>query len=194
MLNSEVPYVRYLDRSDREDVRLHQPRCANASAYGLRGYVDNTLPSRCYAITMILRVHRNFFEITTFPNTSGLYRLLKALRPELFKPAPCLLMPPDLQKQRVMQHNDRRMASINPLHCDPIPVSLSYINGMYWVGMNTSWMVLVDGRSNWMLVEVYTRQLTPFLRLTLHCFGTAAQNTRNLTVSNMIPSLICSRL
>ena len=36
---------------------------------GLRGYVDNTLPSRCYAITMILRVHRNFFEITTFPNT-----------------------------------------------------------------------------------------------------------------------------
>ena len=38
-----------LDRSDREDVRLHQPRCANASAFGLRGYVDNTLPSRCYA-------------------------------------------------------------------------------------------------------------------------------------------------
>ena len=27
-----------------------------------------TLPSRCYAITMILRVRRNFFEITTFPN------------------------------------------------------------------------------------------------------------------------------
>ena len=68
MLNSEVPYVRYLDRSDREDVRLHQPRCHNASAYGLRGYMDNTLPSRCYAITMILRVRRNFFEITTFPN------------------------------------------------------------------------------------------------------------------------------
>ena len=37
-----------LDRSDREDIRLHQPRCANASAFGLRGYVDNTLPSRCY--------------------------------------------------------------------------------------------------------------------------------------------------
>ena len=61
VLNSEVPYVRCLDRSDREDVRLHQPRCANASAYGLRGYVDNTLPSRCYAITMILRVRRIFF-------------------------------------------------------------------------------------------------------------------------------------
>ena len=64
-----MPHVRYLDRSDREDVRLHQPRCHNASAYGLRGYVDNTLPSRCYAITMILRVRRNFFEITTFPNS-----------------------------------------------------------------------------------------------------------------------------
>ena len=37
--------------------------------YGLRGYVDKTLPSRCYAITMILRVHRKFFEITTFPNS-----------------------------------------------------------------------------------------------------------------------------
>ena len=32
---AEVPYVQYLDRSDREDVRLHQPRCANASAFGL---------------------------------------------------------------------------------------------------------------------------------------------------------------
>ena len=40
-----------------------------AFAYGLRGYVDNTLPSRCYTITMILRVRRNFFEITTFPNS-----------------------------------------------------------------------------------------------------------------------------
>ena len=32
---------------------------------------------------------------------------------------------------------------------------------MYWVGMNTSWMVLVDGRGSWMLVEVYTRRLIP---------------------------------
>ena len=30
VLNSEVPYVRCLDRLDREDVRLHQPRCYNA--------------------------------------------------------------------------------------------------------------------------------------------------------------------
>ena len=28
-----------------------------------------TLPSRCYAINMILSVRRNFFEITTFPNS-----------------------------------------------------------------------------------------------------------------------------
>src|SRR3954467_7726023 len=81
--------------------------------------------------------------------SSGMYRLLKALRPKLFKPAPCLLMPPDLQKRRVTQHNDRRVASINPLDCDPIPV------------MNTSWMVLVNGRGSWMLVEVYTRRLIP---------------------------------
>ena len=33
-----------LDRSDREDVRLHQPRCVNASAIGLRGYVDTLSP------------------------------------------------------------------------------------------------------------------------------------------------------
>ena len=26
VLNTEVPYVRNLDRLDREDVRLHQPR------------------------------------------------------------------------------------------------------------------------------------------------------------------------
>ena len=44
--------------------------------------------------------------------------------------------------------------SINPLDFDPIPVTLNYINGMYWVGMNTSWMVLIDGRGTWMLVEV----------------------------------------
>ena len=65
----EVPYFWYQDRSNREDARLHQPRCHNASACGLRGYMDNTLSSRCYAITMILRVRRKLFEITTFPNS-----------------------------------------------------------------------------------------------------------------------------
>ena len=33
------------------------------------GTWTNTLPPRCYIITMILRVRRNFFEITTFPNS-----------------------------------------------------------------------------------------------------------------------------
>ena len=33
-----------LDRSDREDVLLHQLRCANASAFGLQGYVDTLSP------------------------------------------------------------------------------------------------------------------------------------------------------
>ena len=41
--------VLVLDRSGREDVRLHQPRCANASVVDLQGDVDHTLPSRCYA-------------------------------------------------------------------------------------------------------------------------------------------------
>ena len=72
-----------------------------------------------------------------------------------------------------MQHKDHRVASLNPLDCDPIPVSLNYINDMYWVGMNTSWMVLVDGRDSWMLVEVYTRRLIPLpsinIALLWHC-------------------------
>ena len=33
------------------------------------GKWTNTLPSRCYIIIMILRVRRNFFEITMFPNS-----------------------------------------------------------------------------------------------------------------------------
>ena len=49
VLNLEVMCVRYLDRSDHEDIQLHLPRSDNASSYGLRGYVDDTLPSRCYA-------------------------------------------------------------------------------------------------------------------------------------------------
>ena len=44
VLNAEVPYVRYWGLVDREDVRLHQLRCANASAFGLRGYVDTLSP------------------------------------------------------------------------------------------------------------------------------------------------------
>ena len=57
--NSEVPCVWYLDRSEREDVRLHQPRCVNASAFGLRGYVDNTVPSRCVCVGIFLKLLRS---------------------------------------------------------------------------------------------------------------------------------------
>ena len=57
-----------LDWLDREDVRLHQPRCANASSFGLRGYVDTLSP--------LIAMHHHdpvcaldFFEITMFPNS-----------------------------------------------------------------------------------------------------------------------------
>ena len=40
---AEVPYL-HARSVDREDVRLHQPRCHNASAFGLRGYVDTLSP------------------------------------------------------------------------------------------------------------------------------------------------------
>ena len=52
---------------NREDVRLHQPCCHNASAYGLRGYVGNTLPLSLLCITMILRVRRNFLKLLRSP-------------------------------------------------------------------------------------------------------------------------------
>ena len=57
-----------LDRSDREDVRLHQPRCDNASAVGLRGYVDTL--SRIVSIHLLDRscvIVRKFFEILRSP-------------------------------------------------------------------------------------------------------------------------------
>ena len=106
----------------------------------------NSLP-----IEVIKLIVSHVDNLSTMPLaacSSGLYHLLKALKPELFKLAPCLLMPPDLQKWRVMQHNNGRMASINPLDCDLIPITLHYINGMYWVGMNMSWMVLIDGHGS----------------------------------------------
>ena len=65
MLELGGAVVSVLDRSGREDVRLHQP---NASVVDLQGYVDHTLPS-LLCITMILRVRRKFFEITTLTNS-----------------------------------------------------------------------------------------------------------------------------
>ena len=77
----------------------------------------NSLPTE--VIKLIVSRVDNLSTMSLTACSSGLYRLLKALRPELFKPAPCLLMPLDLQKRRVTHHNDRRVASINPLDCDP---------------------------------------------------------------------------
>ena len=68
MLELGGAVVSVLDQLDREDVRLLPLRCINASAVGLRGYVDNTLPLVAMH-HMILRVRRNFFEITTKPNS-----------------------------------------------------------------------------------------------------------------------------
>jgi hypothetical protein len=115
----------------------------------------NSLPTE--VLKLIVSHVDNLSTIPLAACSSGLYHLLKALRMEFFKPGACFLMLTDLQKWRVMQHKDCRVVSINTLDCDLIPVALNYINGMYWVGMNTSWMVLVNGHGRWMLVEVYTR-------------------------------------
>ena len=69
MLELGGAVVSVLDRSGREDVRLHQAHCDNTSVVDLQGYVDHTLPLSLLCITMILRVRRKFFEITTKPNT-----------------------------------------------------------------------------------------------------------------------------
>ena len=59
-----------LDRSDRQDVRLHQPRCANASVFGLRGYVEKLSPLvAMHHLDRSCVIVGKFFEITTFPNS-----------------------------------------------------------------------------------------------------------------------------
>ena len=68
VLNAEVPYVRYLDRSDREDARLLPLRCDRFRFGSTRVRRQHSSLS-LLCITMILRVRRNFFEITTFPNS-----------------------------------------------------------------------------------------------------------------------------
>ena len=49
VLNSEVPWVRYLIGRIVKTYDYINHVVLNAFAIGLRGYVDNTLPSRCYA-------------------------------------------------------------------------------------------------------------------------------------------------
>ena len=58
-----------LDRSDREDVRLHQPRCVKRFRFRSTRVRGQHSPLSLLCITMILHVHRTFFEITTFPNS-----------------------------------------------------------------------------------------------------------------------------
>ena len=58
VLNTEVPCVRYLIGRIVKTYDYINRVVITLLLNGLRGYVDNTLPSRCYAITMILRVRR----------------------------------------------------------------------------------------------------------------------------------------
>ena len=44
VLNAEVPYVRYLDRLGREDIRLHQPRYYKRFRFRSTRVRGHTLP------------------------------------------------------------------------------------------------------------------------------------------------------
>ena len=61
MLNSEAPYVRCLDRSIVKTYDYINRVVLTLPLMVYEGTWTNTLPSRCYVITMILRVRRNFF-------------------------------------------------------------------------------------------------------------------------------------
>ena len=67
-----------LDRSDHQDVRLHQPHCVKRFRFRSTRVRGQHSPLSLLYITMILRVRRNFFEITTFPN-SGIKACFYAL-------------------------------------------------------------------------------------------------------------------
>ena len=69
MLELGGAVVSVLDRLDREDVRLLPLRRVIASAVGLGWVRRQHSPLSLLCITMILSVRRNFFEITTFPNS-----------------------------------------------------------------------------------------------------------------------------
>ena len=71
MLNSEVPYVWYL--IGRNEKKFDYINCI-VKRFHFRStrVLGQHSPLSLLCITMILRVRRNFFEITTFPNiTSG---------------------------------------------------------------------------------------------------------------------------
>ena len=90
---TELPLKARLDRSSRDVIELNVCRTRRCRTFGAwigrivktydyinrvviklpltvyEGTWTNTLPSRCYAITMILCVRRKFFEITMFSNS-----------------------------------------------------------------------------------------------------------------------------
>ena len=70
MLNSEVPCVRYLDRSDREDVRLHQPLVLTLLHSVYEGTWTHS-PLSLLCITMILRVHRKISKLLRSPTVAS---------------------------------------------------------------------------------------------------------------------------
>jgi len=91
--NSEVSCFRYLDRSDREDIRLHQPRCYNTFAKGLRGYTDNPLPSRWFASPWSCVCVGFFWNYYVPQHLDREFRRRKPLKPRKHNqervPAPC---------------------------------------------------------------------------------------------------------
>ena len=67
MLNSEVPYVRYLIGWIVKTYSYINRVVLMLRFWSTRVRGQHS-PFSLLCITMILRVHRNFFEITTFPN------------------------------------------------------------------------------------------------------------------------------
>ena len=60
-----------LDRSDREDVRLHQPRCVKRFRFRSTRVRGQHSPLSLLCITMILRVRRNFLKLLRFPTVAS---------------------------------------------------------------------------------------------------------------------------
>ena len=78
VLNTEVPYVRYLDWLDREDVRLHQPHLLMLPLFVYEGTWTHSPPliamhlldRSCLSVGIFLKLH------ATLPN-SGIQAMSK---------------------------------------------------------------------------------------------------------------------
>ena len=60
-----------LDWSDREDVRLHQPRCVKRFRYRSTRVRGQHSPLSLLCITMILRVRRFFLKLLRSPTVAS---------------------------------------------------------------------------------------------------------------------------